>query len=143
MIVACSNMCRTRLRDQCSWERLIPHVEKPKVRIDRNCGKRHHKLNSIAQLREKKACGSRRDTAHDKTIVGACPKQWASSLPEATRPMMRLPHEKMQGQNAQMLPPKQCHSLWHKSFSNDMSTALALLQDGSLWGHEHHVNPTN
>ena len=57
------------------------------------------------QLREKKACGSRRDTAHHIAIVGACPKQWASDQPEATRSMlMRLPHEQMHGQHAQNAP---------------------------------------
>ena len=100
------------------------------------------------QLREKKACGSRRDAAHHIAIVGACPKQRASSQPEATRPM--LIHEQMHGQHAQMLLPRPCHSLWHNSSPmtcpRTVSTALAQLQDGSLWGHEHqqtedHANP--
>ena len=92
-------------------------TEEPEVRIDgtlwegRECqreapGTEQHPY----QLREKKAFGSRRNTAHHIAIVGACPKRWASSQPVATRSMlMGLPHEQMHGQHAQMLQYNAIH----------------------------------
>ena len=71
------------------------------------------------QLREKKACGSRRDTAHHIAIVGTCSKQWASGQPVAHPMLLPFPHEQMYGQHARMFLLRPCHSLWHDNmFTN-------------------------